>query len=276
MFIFSISGDDDIDWLNNTLESLVKVFSFKLQLQQGTVHLVHHQDWLDTLTNGLTEHCLSLYTNTWQGYTIDKLTYRKTDQVESFHISSTIVNIVWKTLPIIYKANQHFRSFSEAHTLFNVKETLWKEKVCTWDSCQDNELFASCPWAKMSTYFVVVNINKLTYVYILIYSDDILYDNTLWLAMLRLVSFYLHWCPNCGLFCWWTKKKKKSEKLRIELERTHFATRIVQPCPYQTHSPLQPGLHQWHGEQQSLQRRSQRVLVSQSGWSRSQSHPWPA
>lgn len=66
IFIFSIGGDDDIDGLDNTLESLEKVFRFKLQLQQGTVHLVHHQDWLDTFTNGLTEHCLSLHTNTWQ------------------------------------------------------------------------------------------------------------------------------------------------------------------------------------------------------------------
>lgn len=64
ILIFSISGDDDIDSLNNTLESLVKVFRVKLQLQQGTVHLVHHQDWFDAFTNGLTEHCLSLYTNT--------------------------------------------------------------------------------------------------------------------------------------------------------------------------------------------------------------------
>jgi len=67
MLIFSISGDDDVDGLYNTLESLVKVFRLKLQLQQGTVHFVHHQDWLDALSNGLTEHGLSLYTNTWQG-----------------------------------------------------------------------------------------------------------------------------------------------------------------------------------------------------------------
>lgn len=31
-FVSSIGGDDDVDWLNNTLESLVKVFRFKLQL----------------------------------------------------------------------------------------------------------------------------------------------------------------------------------------------------------------------------------------------------
>lgn len=66
IFSLSIGGDDDVDGLHNTLEGLVQVFRLELQLQQGTVHLVHHQDWLDTLTDGLTEHSLSLHTNTWR------------------------------------------------------------------------------------------------------------------------------------------------------------------------------------------------------------------
>lgn len=65
MLILSVGGDDDVDCLNDTLESLVQIFWLKLQLQQGTVHLVHHQDWLDALANGLTEHSLGLHTHTW-------------------------------------------------------------------------------------------------------------------------------------------------------------------------------------------------------------------
>lgn len=51
---------------------------------------------------------------------------------------------------------------------------------------------------------------------------------------------------------------------------------VVQSCPYQRHSPQPPGLHQSHGVQQLLQRRSQRAQVSQSSWSGSRNHPWTA
>ena len=62
--VFSVGGDDDVDGLNDTLEGLVQPLGLQLQLQQSAVHLVHHQHWLDALSNGLTQHRLSLHTDT--------------------------------------------------------------------------------------------------------------------------------------------------------------------------------------------------------------------
>jgi hypothetical protein len=38
---------------------------FQLQLEQGAIHLVHEEDGVDTLGNGLTQHGLSLHAHTW-------------------------------------------------------------------------------------------------------------------------------------------------------------------------------------------------------------------
>lgn len=63
---FPIGGNDDIHILHNTLESLVQLFWLQLQLQQCSVHLIHHQDRLDPLSNGLSQHSFCLYTHTWK------------------------------------------------------------------------------------------------------------------------------------------------------------------------------------------------------------------
>lgn len=62
--VITVSGNDDVDIFYNTLESLVQVFRFQLQLKQSTVHLVHEHDGLNTLSNSLTQHSFSLHTDT--------------------------------------------------------------------------------------------------------------------------------------------------------------------------------------------------------------------
>jgi hypothetical protein len=46
------------------LEGLVKILLLKLELEQGTIHLVHQDNGLDTLSNGLTQNGLGLDTDT--------------------------------------------------------------------------------------------------------------------------------------------------------------------------------------------------------------------
>lgn len=62
--VISIGSDDDVDVLNNPLESLVQVFLIQLQLQEGAVHFVHEKNGLDSLGDGLTQHGLGLHTDT--------------------------------------------------------------------------------------------------------------------------------------------------------------------------------------------------------------------
>lgn len=60
--LISVRCNDNIERLDNALECLVEVFLLQLQLQQGSVHLVHKTYRLDPLSNGLAKHCLCLYT----------------------------------------------------------------------------------------------------------------------------------------------------------------------------------------------------------------------
>ena len=61
-----VRGNDDVDVFYNTLEGLVQVLSFQLKFKKSTVHLVHEHNRLDTLSNSLTKHSLSLNTHTCQ------------------------------------------------------------------------------------------------------------------------------------------------------------------------------------------------------------------
>merc|ERR1719334_363629 len=62
--IISIGGNNDVDVLNNSLESLEEFFLLKLQLKESSVHLVHEEDWPDPLGDGLPEDGLGLDTDT--------------------------------------------------------------------------------------------------------------------------------------------------------------------------------------------------------------------
>lgn len=65
--VLAIGGDNDIDIFHNTLEGLEELIWLQLQLQQGPVHLVHHENWFDALGDGLPENSLSLHAHTCHG-----------------------------------------------------------------------------------------------------------------------------------------------------------------------------------------------------------------
>jgi hypothetical protein len=55
-----IGGDNDVDVLDGTTESLVQLLGLVLKLKQGAVDLVDDYDGLDTLRESLSEHSLGL------------------------------------------------------------------------------------------------------------------------------------------------------------------------------------------------------------------------
>jgi hypothetical protein len=59
-----IGGDDNISVLNDTLELLIHVLTLDLEFEDTSVNLVDEEDWLDLLTESLSEHSLSLYADT--------------------------------------------------------------------------------------------------------------------------------------------------------------------------------------------------------------------
>lgn len=59
----AVGRDDDVDVLHDALEGLVELLGLQLQLQQGPVHLVHHQDGLDAFSDGLAQHSFCLHTH---------------------------------------------------------------------------------------------------------------------------------------------------------------------------------------------------------------------
>ena len=62
--IIGVGGNNDVDVLNNPLESKEQIFLLQLQLQQSTVHLVHEKDRLDPFGDGLSQDGFSLHTDT--------------------------------------------------------------------------------------------------------------------------------------------------------------------------------------------------------------------
>ena len=51
-----VGGDDDISVLDDSLEVLIHVLSFDLELEDSSVDLVNEEDWLDLLSKGLSKH----------------------------------------------------------------------------------------------------------------------------------------------------------------------------------------------------------------------------
>lgn len=67
----SIGSNDDIDVLNNSLEDLVEGLCLKLQCQQSQVHLVHEENWFDSLSNSLSQYSFCLHTHTFKTSSIE-------------------------------------------------------------------------------------------------------------------------------------------------------------------------------------------------------------
>ena len=59
--VVGVRGNDDVHVLNDTLESLVQSFLLQLELEQSAIHLVHEENGLDALTDGLAQDSLSLH-----------------------------------------------------------------------------------------------------------------------------------------------------------------------------------------------------------------------
>jgi len=60
-----VGGDDDVSVLNNSLEVLVHGLSIDLELEDSTIDFVDHHNWLDLLSEGLSEDSLGLDANTF-------------------------------------------------------------------------------------------------------------------------------------------------------------------------------------------------------------------
>jgi len=74
-----ISGDDDVSVLDDTLEVLVHGLAIDLQLKDTTIDLVDEKNWLDLLTESLTEDSLSLHANTFDVIDDDEGTISDTE-----------------------------------------------------------------------------------------------------------------------------------------------------------------------------------------------------
>ena len=59
--LVAVGGDDDVDALDNALKGLEEILLLELELEESAVHLVHEEDGLDALGNGLTQHGLRLH-----------------------------------------------------------------------------------------------------------------------------------------------------------------------------------------------------------------------
>ena len=64
--VICIGGNNDVDVFNDTLEGLEQIFGIKLELKKGTVHLVHENNWTNSLCDGLTQDGLSLDANAYK------------------------------------------------------------------------------------------------------------------------------------------------------------------------------------------------------------------
>jgi hypothetical protein len=76
--LVDVGGDDDVDGLNSSGESLIKILLSDLQLKESTIDLVDNNNGLDTLTKSLTKNGLSLDTDTLNGIDDNKGTIGNT------------------------------------------------------------------------------------------------------------------------------------------------------------------------------------------------------
>mmetsp|Transcript_9706 Transcript_9706/g.14714 ORF Transcript_9706/g.14714 Transcript_9706/m.14714 type:complete len:323 (+) Transcript_9706:1365-2333(+) len=62
-----VHGNNHVNRLNGTAESLVELLGRKLKLKKSTINLVNHENGTDTLGNSLTKHSLGLNTHSING-----------------------------------------------------------------------------------------------------------------------------------------------------------------------------------------------------------------
>eukprot|EP00754_Rhynchopus_humris_P009966 Rhum_TRINITY_DN14106_c0_g1::Rhum_TRINITY_DN14106_c0_g1_i1::g.69326::m.69326 len=74
-----VRGDHDVHRLDRPEERLVRLLGVQLELEQGTVDLVHHHDRLDALGQGLAQHGLRLHAHTLDAVDNHEGTVRHTE-----------------------------------------------------------------------------------------------------------------------------------------------------------------------------------------------------
>jgi len=87
-----VSGDDDVGVLNNSLEVLVHGLTIDLELEDSTIDLVDHHDWLDLLSEGLSEDSLGLDADTFDVIDDDEGTISDTEGGGDF---GGEINVAW-------------------------------------------------------------------------------------------------------------------------------------------------------------------------------------
>jgi hypothetical protein len=87
-----VGGDDDVGVLNNSLEVLVHGLTIDLELEDSTIDLVDHHDWLDLLSEGLSEDSLGLDADTFDVIDDDEGTIGDTEGGGDF---GGEINVAW-------------------------------------------------------------------------------------------------------------------------------------------------------------------------------------
>jgi hypothetical protein len=142
---FTVGCDDNVDVLDDTLESLVKIFLFKLEFEQGTVHLVQEQNWSDTLLNGLSKDSLGLDADTGDGINNNHGTIsdtecsgdfgrkvnvsRRVNKVDQVSDTISLLFDVWKVLLWKFKEHRDGRALNGDTTVLFVLSALHESSV---------------------------------------------------------------------------------------------------------------------------------------------------
>mmetsp|Transcript_9074 Transcript_9074/g.13552 ORF Transcript_9074/g.13552 Transcript_9074/m.13552 type:complete len:423 (+) Transcript_9074:1110-2378(+) len=83
-----VHGNNHVNRLDGTTESLVKLLSGELKFQNSTVDLVDHQNGAHTFANSLTKYCLGLYTHSINGIDNDQSSISNTEG--SSHLTAEV------------------------------------------------------------------------------------------------------------------------------------------------------------------------------------------
>ena len=79
-----VGGDDNVGVLNNSLELLVHVLTLNLELEDTSVNLVNEEDWLDLLSECLSEDGLGLDADTLDVIDDDESTIGNSESSSDF------------------------------------------------------------------------------------------------------------------------------------------------------------------------------------------------
>jgi hypothetical protein len=82
--LVEVGGNYDVDGLNDTGEILVQILLGELELEECAIDFVDNDNWLDTLTESLSEHSLGLHAHTLDGVDDDESTVGDTESGGDF------------------------------------------------------------------------------------------------------------------------------------------------------------------------------------------------